>query len=76
MEYYNADIMNPYKNFILIMLQIITIYNAIKLGWKVKKIDNRTFKLSKNINESFHQNFELGIFLKEIVNCNSDMHIE
>lgn len=40
------------KTLILCLLQVITIYNAIKLGWKVKKITDRKYELRKHIMEA------------------------
>jgi hypothetical protein len=34
---------------LLIIIQIISIYNAISMGWKVKKIDTNKYELSKQI---------------------------
>ena len=39
-------------NVIMYILQIITIYNAIKDGWTVKKIGLKTFELTKIIDSS------------------------
>lgn len=45
------------------VLQIITIYNVVKLGWDVKKIGENTFELSKK-NNNIH--FDLENFIDEI----------
>ena len=38
------------KNLIINILKLATLYNAFNLGWKVTKIDYKTFELTKNIN--------------------------
>jgi len=44
--------MNLYdKNVIINLIQIVIIYNAIELGWNIKKIGYRKFQLSKKISE-------------------------
>lgn len=45
----NDDPMVRNRNTILCIMQIVAIYNAISLGWKVKKIGIRKYKLSKQI---------------------------
>jgi hypothetical protein len=67
MSYYSLDLFN--RDLFLITLQVITIYNAMKLGWDVEKIDNRTYKLSKNISEL--SNFKLNDFINRIVSIRS-----
>jgi hypothetical protein len=53
------------RELLLYILQVVTIYNAIILGWEVKKIGIRTYKLSKKIKDL--SQFELTTFLKEIL---------
>ena len=53
------------RELLLYILQVVTIYNAIILGWEVKKIGTRTYKLSKKIKDL--SQFELTTFLKEIL---------
>lgn len=38
------------KEMIMCILQIVTIYNAIMLGWSVKKINNNTYELTRQLN--------------------------
>jgi len=46
------------------IFQIATLYNAYSLGWTIKKIDDRTYELTKKINDL--NNFELDMFLNRI----------
>lgn len=55
------------KELIIRILQIITIYNAIIKGWKVKKIDYKTYELTKNITDI--QTFNLYNFMTDITEC-------
>lgn len=56
-----------HKNIILYILQITTLYNAMVMGWKVKKIGDKTYELSKKINEVGE--FGLKNFMEQIT-CN------
>jgi ABC-type uncharacterized transport system permease subunit len=47
------------------LLQIIAVYNAIMLGWQVKKIGQQKYELSKNITEL--QDFDFKYFMKNII---------
>lgn len=51
------------RAIILYILQMTTLYNAMVLGWKVKKIGNNRYELSKKIDEI--NEFDL----KNFVNC-------
>lgn len=53
------------KDIILLIVQIVTLYHASTLGWKVKKIGNRKYELSKSISEI--ENFDLTKFMNNIV---------
>jgi hypothetical protein len=37
------------KNYIVYIIKFITIYNALKNGWKIKKINNNKYIFSKKI---------------------------
>ncbi len=45
-----TDIETNHKMVLLIM-QLTTLYNAVQLGWKVKKINKNGFTMTKKINE-------------------------
>ena len=47
------------KHIIVYILQIITIYNAIKYGWKIRKIGYKTYELSKKIYNCEDINLEI-----------------
>lgn len=76
MKYYNNlnnfNKINSMKLFcrdiMLIIVQIITIYNAKKLGWHIEKINKHKYKLFKKI-DNMESDFNLNLFIKEIVNC-------
>jgi len=53
---------HPDHNLILYVLQIISIYNAILTGWKVKKIGYNTYEFTKKIND-----YPLNDFINNIV---------
>lgn len=41
------------QNILVYLIQIVSIYNAIQMGWNVKKISGNTYELTKkNINSS------------------------
>lgn len=50
--------MNESYILMLYVLQIVSLYNAIILGWRVKKIGMNTYELSKNIDDNFDFNFQ------------------
>lgn len=53
---------------IIYIMQIISVYNAILLGWKVKKIGNNKYELSiKNVEA---ENINLLDFINKLVSCN------
>lgn len=54
-----------YCNVLLYILQIISIYNAMIMGWDVKKIGFNKYELTKkNIRD---QNIKLDNFINQIV---------
>lgn len=53
------------KTIMLVILQIVAICNAIRYGWKVKKIGGRTYELSKIIDN--HEQFNLEPFLDMLI---------
>lgn len=46
------------------ILQIATIHNALKLGWKVRKIGSNKYELTKKISEL--ENFQFPEFINKI----------
>lgn len=54
-----------YNNILICLIQIVSIYNAIFLGWKVKKIGLKTYELSKKIKEP--NTFDINEFINDIV---------
>jgi hypothetical protein len=47
---------NEYKNdevdqLMTLLFQVMTIYNALKLGWKVDRINNKKYILRKKVDE-------------------------
>lgn len=46
------------------IIQIVTIYNAMMLGWHVKKIGRKKYELSKDVKEL--QDFDLKCFINDI----------
>jgi|AntRauTorckE6833_2_1112554.scaffolds.fasta_scaffold18307_2 hypothetical protein len=63
--------MSTNKSIVIYIIQIVAIYHAINQGWKIKKIGNRTYELSKNISDTC--NFNLKNFINQItvlpLNC-------
>lgn len=63
--------MSTKKSIVICIIQIVTIYHAINQGWKIKKIGNQTYQLSKSISDSC--NFNLKKFINQItvlpLNC-------
>ena len=57
--------MHHNQEIILWILQVVTIYNAMILGWNIRKISDKRYELTKNINEL--TDFELKSFVKKIV---------
>lgn len=56
-----------YYNLILYIIQIVSIYNAVILGWKVKKIGYNKYELSKkNIEPT---KFKFNDFITKIISC-------
>ena len=64
-NYVGNDIFLENRRLILYILQIATIYNAITLGWRVRKIGSRKFELSKKISEL--GDFDFADFVHKIV---------
>ena len=60
MIYYHNKSMAIY----IYIIQIVTIYNAMMLGWQVKKIGQRKYELSKDIAEL--QDFDFEYFVDKI----------
>ena len=58
--------LETYRYIILYILQVTTLYNAMALGWKVKKIGDNTYELTKKIEDYKEETLES--FLKEISN--------
>lgn len=57
-----------YYNILLYILQIISIYNAIAMGWDVRKIGLNKYELTKkNIRE---HNIELDKLVDQLVSFN------
>lgn len=52
-------------DLILCIIQLVAIYNAIVYGWKVTRIGNKKFELSKKVDKI--ENFDLDRFLDEII---------
>lgn len=52
---------------VLYILQIITLYNVVTLGWKVKKIGTNTFELYKKMTSIEKAQFDLDNFLNKII---------
>nr|QBK88892.1 MAG: hypothetical protein LCMiAC01_05740 [Mimivirus LCMiAC01] len=63
-----------HSGLIIYILQIITLYNAVIKGWKIKKIGSHKYILSKHIEniEHFKEHFELKSFINNIVKLNID----
>lgn len=52
---------------IIFILQLTIIYNAINIGWKVKKIDNKEIILVKKLNEITDIDNNMNLLLKKII---------
>lgn len=59
---YNSDS----RQLILCILQITTLYNAVRDGWDVKHLGERRFELSKKFDNILDFNTD---FLDRSVNC-------
>lgn len=56
------------KNIALIIIKIMTLYNAIMMGWNIKRKDNNTYELSKKMSKiNNSDNFDLKLFAKNIL---------
>ena len=53
------------KDILIYILQIVTLYNAISLGWRIKKINCKTYELTKQINNI--ETFNFNDFCESIV---------
>lgn len=50
--------------YLILMIEIILIKNAISLGWKVNWIDKKTIELTKSLDEiDDPENFDLDNFI-------------
>jgi hypothetical protein len=69
LDFYNTQ--NQNRDLILCILQMTTLYNVMQKGWKVTKINNNTFELTKKISQikNFDINsFDLELFIDDITN--------
>lgn len=53
---------------ILCVLQVMTLYNAQKIGWQVRKIGERTYEFTKSIDSL--ETFSLEKFIDTVVSVN------
>jgi hypothetical protein len=54
--------------YLILILEIVLIRNALSLGWKVKWINNKTIELTKPLEEiNDPENFNLDQFLMVIL---------
>jgi len=60
---YNSLMSNPI--FVLCILRIMTLYNARMDGWRVKRIGNKRYELSKMVSDV--DAFNLEEFMNRIV---------
>ncbi|QKF93904.1 hypothetical protein QKU48_gp0446 [Fadolivirus algeromassiliense] len=61
--------MNTEYNILLYILQIVSIYNAIVMGWDVKKIGMNTYELTKkNIRD---KNIDLNEFVNSLISSDN-----
>ena len=57
------------RHILIIILQIMTLYNIALLGWEVKQIGMGQYELSKNIVDiENYENFDLHIFINSVIN--------
>ena len=52
------------KNSIVYIIKFVTIYNAIKDGWKIKKINNKKYIFSKKLIDIKKNDFN---YIKNII---------
>jgi hypothetical protein len=64
---YNNDALEFNKKIIIQVIQLATIYNAIKKGWRIKKLNYNTYELTKKIDDI--GNFNFYEFMNDIVQC-------
>lgn len=57
------------KKMTMFVLQIMAIYNAIVLGWEVKKISQNSYELSKKVTEV--SNLNLHDFIDSLLLVNN-----
>lgn len=60
------------REILIYILQILAIYNAIILGWDVKKLDNNKYEFSKKM--PIDKNYSLTNFVDNIVSFNIDSY--
>ena len=60
------------RNLLLYILKLVTLFNAVTLGWSVRKIDSKTYELSKARNNV--NNFDLNSLLNKIVSNKLSLH--
>jgi len=53
------------KEYLLRIIQFVTLYNAIILGWDIKQIGDNQFELSKKIRN--YNDFDFSNFLETII---------
>ncbi len=57
------------RHILIVIIQIMTLYNIALLGWEVKKIGSGQYELSKNIVDiENYENFDLHIFINNVIN--------
>jgi len=56
------------RDIAIYMLQIITISNAIAMGWKVTRINHRTYEISKKMSEI--QNQDIDYWMTKFIKTN------
>lgn len=57
-----------YSITLICLIQIVSIYNALLLGWKVKKIGIKTYEFSKKMEDPL--NFDFNNFINQVVSFN------
>lgn len=66
--------MSDLKACLLVLLQIIAIYNAIQLGWNVEFVENQKNKiiLRKKIKDMTHVDHDIFGLLEKLMNLNTN----
>ena len=67
---YNFIYSSSYKTLIMHIIQIITVYNAIIMGWKVEKIGRNKYLFSKKLEELTVYDGNLDFFADKIISFN------